>query len=212
MRIGNASDPDGTRTRVAAVKGRCPRPLDDGAIRNGRRLDAETPRTELSATCRAEVAGLEKSRDESFSEEGILARAAIRQVGRKRKRGMADTDGFEAACESEGRARGSVRRALVAASAGRWTSILGGRISRRLGFLLSDFATLDGLIHLSAMNRNFLRRLNAQADLVPTDFDHHDGYVVVDDDALVLLSGQNQHGAIPLQCVLPQIIRAIEDL
>ncbi len=25
------SDPDGTRTRVPAVKGRCPRPLDDGA-------------------------------------------------------------------------------------------------------------------------------------------------------------------------------------
>lgn len=26
------SDPDGSRTRVTAVKGRCPRPLDDGAI------------------------------------------------------------------------------------------------------------------------------------------------------------------------------------
>lgn len=26
-----SSDPDGTRTRVPAVKGRCPRPLDDGA-------------------------------------------------------------------------------------------------------------------------------------------------------------------------------------
>src|SRR3954469_3693086 len=25
------SDPNGTRTRVTAVKGRCPRPLDDGA-------------------------------------------------------------------------------------------------------------------------------------------------------------------------------------
>ena len=25
------SDPDGSRTRVTAVKGRCPRPLDDGA-------------------------------------------------------------------------------------------------------------------------------------------------------------------------------------
>jgi hypothetical protein len=28
------SDPDGTRTRVTAVKGRCPRPLDDGANRH----------------------------------------------------------------------------------------------------------------------------------------------------------------------------------
>ena len=27
-------DPDGIRTRVAAVKGPCPRPLDDGAIEN----------------------------------------------------------------------------------------------------------------------------------------------------------------------------------
>ncbi len=26
------SDPNGTRTRVAAVKGRSPRPLDDGAV------------------------------------------------------------------------------------------------------------------------------------------------------------------------------------
>ena len=25
-----ASDPDGIRTRVAGVKGQCPRPLDDG--------------------------------------------------------------------------------------------------------------------------------------------------------------------------------------
>ena len=25
------NDPDGTRTRVTGVKGRCPRPLDDGA-------------------------------------------------------------------------------------------------------------------------------------------------------------------------------------
>ncbi len=28
---GDANDPDGSRTRVTAVKGRCPRPLDDGA-------------------------------------------------------------------------------------------------------------------------------------------------------------------------------------
>ncbi len=26
------NDPDGNRTRVTAVKGRCPRPLDDGAL------------------------------------------------------------------------------------------------------------------------------------------------------------------------------------
>jgi hypothetical protein len=29
----NQNDPDGSRTRVTAVKGRCPRPLDDGAVK-----------------------------------------------------------------------------------------------------------------------------------------------------------------------------------
>jgi hypothetical protein len=29
--LSNPSDPDGIRTRVAGVKGQCPRPLDDGA-------------------------------------------------------------------------------------------------------------------------------------------------------------------------------------
>ena len=32
--IDRANDPNGTRTRVAGVKGRCPRPLDDGAVAN----------------------------------------------------------------------------------------------------------------------------------------------------------------------------------
>ena len=31
----NWDDPDGIRTRVAALKGPCPRPLDDGAIYAG---------------------------------------------------------------------------------------------------------------------------------------------------------------------------------
>ena len=33
MRV-KKNDPNGSRTRVAAVKGRCPRPLDDGVIIN----------------------------------------------------------------------------------------------------------------------------------------------------------------------------------
>jgi hypothetical protein len=28
----SGNDPDGIRTRVAGVKGQCPRPLDDGAV------------------------------------------------------------------------------------------------------------------------------------------------------------------------------------
>src|SRR5579859_7013094 len=34
VRVKLASDPDGIRTRVAALKGPCPRPLDDGAKRS----------------------------------------------------------------------------------------------------------------------------------------------------------------------------------
>ena len=33
---GSDTDPDGIRTRVAALKGPCPRPLDDGATPRGR--------------------------------------------------------------------------------------------------------------------------------------------------------------------------------
>ena len=36
-------DPYGTRTRVTAVKGRCPRPLDEGAA-VGRQIIAVSPR------------------------------------------------------------------------------------------------------------------------------------------------------------------------
>src|SRR5262249_60893548 len=32
--------PYGTRTRVSAVKGRCPRPLDEGRLRRGRHIEA----------------------------------------------------------------------------------------------------------------------------------------------------------------------------
>ena len=37
------SDPDGTRTRVTGVKGRCPRPLDDGAPMNFSAENDPTP-------------------------------------------------------------------------------------------------------------------------------------------------------------------------
>ncbi len=32
---GVGSDPDGIRTRITAVKGRCPKPLDDRALVKG---------------------------------------------------------------------------------------------------------------------------------------------------------------------------------
>src|SRR5579884_1642764 len=40
IRAGKRHDPDGIRTRVAALKGPCPRPLDDGAGGRG----ADVPR------------------------------------------------------------------------------------------------------------------------------------------------------------------------
>jgi hypothetical protein len=35
MPLAKENDPNGTRTRVTGVKGRCPRPLDDGASAYG---------------------------------------------------------------------------------------------------------------------------------------------------------------------------------
>jgi len=52
---------------------------------------------------------------------------------------------------------------------------------------------LNRLVDLSAMNSNILRRLDTEADFVPTDLDHGDRDVIVDDDALVFLAGENQH-------------------
>jgi len=53
---------------------------------------------------------------------------------------------------------------------------------------------LDRRVNLTAVNRNLAGSLNAKTDLVATDFDHRDHNVVVNDDALVLLARQNQHG------------------
>ena len=40
-----SNDPYGTRTRVTAVKGRCPRPLDEGAVETGAMATDEVART-----------------------------------------------------------------------------------------------------------------------------------------------------------------------
>jgi hypothetical protein len=42
------------------------------------------------------------------------------------------------------------------------------------------------LVDLITMDRNFLGRFDAQADLIAADFDHDDRNVIIDDDALVL--------------------------
>ena len=45
MTLWQQTDPEGIRTPVAAVKGRCPGPLDDGAVDSGR-LEIKPPRNE----------------------------------------------------------------------------------------------------------------------------------------------------------------------
>jgi hypothetical protein len=69
------------------------------------------------------------------------------------------------------------------------------------GVRLTDFGTLvqssclvlDRLINLTTMNSDMLRGFNAQAYLVTANLYHGHRDIVVDDDALVFFSGENQH-------------------
>ena len=48
--------PNGIRTRVTAVKGRCPRPLDDGDVKGWERIPAGSPTTQIGSIA-GEIAG-----------------------------------------------------------------------------------------------------------------------------------------------------------
>ena len=52
---------------------------------------------------------------------------------------------------------------------------------------------LDGLVDLTTMDGDMLGRLDPEANLVAANLDHGHRDIVVDDDALVLLAGENQH-------------------
>jgi hypothetical protein len=52
---------------------------------------------------------------------------------------------------------------------------------------------LDGLVNLTTMDGDVLRRLDTETNLVAANFDHGHRDIVVDDDALVLFAGENQH-------------------
>jgi hypothetical protein len=52
---------------------------------------------------------------------------------------------------------------------------------------------LDGLINFTTVDGDMLGRLDTETDLVSANFDHGHRDVVVDDDALVLFAGENQH-------------------
>src|SRR5437879_2871406 len=77
----------------------------------------------------------------------------------------------------------------------------GPRASPPSGFRAADLRArirnpglvLNGLVDLPAMHGHILGSFDAQAHLVTTDFDHGHRDIVVDDNALVLLAGENQH-------------------
>ena len=52
---------------------------------------------------------------------------------------------------------------------------------------------LNGLVDFTTMNGDVLGRLDTETDLVSTDLDHGHRDVVIDNDALVLFAGENQH-------------------
>ena len=52
---------------------------------------------------------------------------------------------------------------------------------------------LDGLVNFTTMDGDMLGRLDPEANLVAANLDHGHRDVVVNDDALVFLAGENQH-------------------
>ena len=52
---------------------------------------------------------------------------------------------------------------------------------------------LDGLVDFTTMDGDMLGRLDTETNLVSANLDHGHRDVVVDDDALVLFAGENQH-------------------
>ena len=52
---------------------------------------------------------------------------------------------------------------------------------------------LDRIINFAAMHRYVLGCFDSQANLVAADLDHCESDLIVDDDAFVLLSRENQH-------------------
>src|SRR5688572_14088339 len=56
---------------------------------------------------------------------------------------------------------------------------------------------LDLLVNLFAVHGDVFGRFYAQADLFPTDFQHHDFDIVTYDNALMDLSRENQHLVAP---------------
>ena len=72
---------------------------------------------------------------------------------------------------------------------------LSGTVFRGSGFAhrVDGLATRNRVVDFPPMDRHLLGGLHAESHLVTTDFDHHDRDVVIDDDAFVFFSRENQH-------------------
>ena len=46
----------------------------------------------------------------------------------------------------------------------------------------------NGFVNFLPMDRDFFRRINAQADFIPSDFNHHDSDLIADDNSFVLFA------------------------
>ena len=66
---------------------------------------------------------------------------------------------------------------------------VGCEAAKLFSLLLGLLRLLDRVVDLPAMNRHLFGRFNAKPNLAATYFNYGDDDVLVDDDALVLLSG-----------------------
>ena len=77
-RGGKESDPNGIRTRVTAVKGRCPRPLDDRVFEGERNMAGRTDRAREKKAGVTGVQELQNERATFQSADRISFAAALR--------------------------------------------------------------------------------------------------------------------------------------
>src|SRR6188768_2875730 len=71
-------------------------------------------------------------------------------------------------------------------------ALLGSFRSRGIGL---DRRTLDGVVDLLPMDRNFLGGFHAQADFIAANFDDDNLDAIIDHNAFILLPGKHQHGS-----------------
>ena len=93
---------------------------------------------------------------------------------------------------------------ITANEPGRWPLVFAGCLSERTGILtrtpvassvglsLAGFA-FDRVVHFFAMDCNIARSVDAKANFVAANFNHHQSDVVTDDDLLVFFSAEYKH-------------------